>query len=205
MANPEKDDVKTTENSEPEEVQEVEATCVEDSAQVVEEDVVEDELSELEKALTEVEEWKDRYMRLQAEWDTYRRRMAEQRQEEKLRATENMVKSLIPVIDDFERTIDYANTNGEEGLLDGVVAVHSKMLNVLISDGVEVLNPEQEAFNALEAQAVGTVEDDSVPEETVIDVFQKGYKMGIKVLRPAMVRVSTGGPRREVEDEQHEE
>ena len=205
MANPEKDDVKTTENSEPEEVQEVEATCVEDSAQVVEEDVVEEELSELDKALTEVEEWKDRYMRLQAEWDTYRRRMAEQRQEEKLRATENMVKSLIPVIDDFERTINYANTNGEEGLFDGVVAVHSKMLNVLISDGVEVLNPEQEAFNALEAQAVGTVEDDSVPEETVIDVFQKGYKMGIKVLRPAMVRVSTGGPRREVEDEQHEE
>ena len=54
-------------------------------------------------------EWQDKFLRLHAEWDTYRRRTAEQREAEKARAAEKLVTSLLPVIDDFERTIDYAD------------------------------------------------------------------------------------------------
>lgn len=149
------------------------------------------------RAQAEAKEWQDKFMRLHAEWDTYRRRTAEQRTTEKALATEKLVTSLLPVIDDFERTVDYAVKNGETGLLDGVKAVHAKFVGVLSKSGVEVVDPAGEAFDALEAQAVATVPDDSVPDETVNEVYQKGYKMGPKVLRPAMVTVTTGGPKRE--------
>ena len=72
--------------------------------------------------------------------------------------------------------------------------------DLLEKDGVEVISPEGQAFDALEAQAVATVDDPSVPDETVAQVYQKGYRMGAKVLRPAMVTVTTGGPKREVEE-----
>lgn len=149
------------------------------------------------QAQAEVAEWKDKYMRLHAEWDTYRRRTNEQREAEKARATEKLVTSLLPVLDDFERTIAYANDNGEAGLLGGVQAVHTKLVDTLVKGGVEVIDPAGEAFDALEAQAVATVDDPSVPDETVAQVYQKGYRMGTKVLRAAMVTVTTGGPKRE--------
>lgn len=149
------------------------------------------------KATAEVAEWKDKYVRLHAEWDTYRRRINEQREEEKARATEKLVVSLLPLLDDLERTIDYAEKNGEQGLLGGVQAVLAKFVDTLQKDGVQMIDPKGEAFNALEDQAVGTVDDASQPDETVAEVYQKGYKMGSKVLRPAMVTVTTGGPKRE--------
>ena len=158
----------------------------------------------VEKAQAEAKDWQDKYLRLYAEWDTYRRRTAEQREQERLRAGEKLVEKLLPVIDDFERTIDYAEKNGEAGLIDGVKAVHSKFVNVLETGGVQVINPAGQAFDALECQAVATVDDASVPDETVHEVYQKGYKMGTKVLRAAMVTVTTGGPKRpkpESEDE----
>lgn len=158
----------------------------------------------VEKVQAEAKDWQDKYLRLHAEWDTYRRRTAEQREQERLRAGEKLVEKLLPVIDDFERTIDYAEKNGEAGLIDGVKAVHSKFVNVLETGGVQVINPAGQAFDALECQAVATVDDASVPDETVHEVYQKGYKMGTKVLRAAMVTVTTGGPKRpkpESEDE----
>lgn len=167
-----------------------------------EEVLTNDEL--VEKAQAETKDWQDKYLRLHAEWDTYRRRTAEQREQERLRAGEKLVEKLLPVIDDFERTIDYAEKNGEAGLIDGVKAVHSKFVNVLETGGVQVINPAGQAFDALECQAVATVDDASVPDETVHEVYQKGYKMGTKVLRAAMVTVTTGGPKRpkpESEDE----
>ena len=148
------------------------------------------------QAQAEAKDWQDKYLRLHAEWDTYRRRTAEQREQERVRAGEKLVEKLLPVIDDFERTIDYAEKNGEAGLIDGVKAVHNKFVNVLESGGVQVINPAGEAFDALECQAVATVDDASVPDETVHQVYQKGYKMGTKVLRAAMVTVTTGGPKR---------
>lgn len=161
--------------------------------------------AELAAAKAEAAEWKDKFMRLHAEWDTYRRRTNEQREAEKVRAAEKLVTSLLPVIDDFERTIDYAEKNGEGELLGGVRAVHSKFVGVLEKDGVEVIDPAGEAFDALEAQAVATVPDTEVFDETVHEVYQKGYRLGAKVIRPAMVTVTTGGPKRPKPEEDETE
>ena len=161
--------------------------------------------AELAAAKAEAAEWKDKFMRLHAEWDTYRRRTNEQREAEKVRAAEKLVTSLLPVIDDFERTIDYAEKNGEGELLGGVRAVHSKFVGVLEKDGVEVIDPAGEAFDALEAQAVATVPDTEAFDETVHEVYQKGYRLGAKVIRPAMVTVTTGGPKRPKPEEDETE
>ena len=182
------------------------------AAEAVEAEVLEGEPEEAEKpaedaedaegekpaddAKAEAAEWKDKFIRLHAEWDTYRRRTNEQREAEKVRAAEKLVTSLLPVIDDFERTIDYAEKNGEGELLGGVRAVHSKFVGVLEKDGVEVIDPAGEAFDALEAQAIATVPDTEAFDETVHEVYQKGYRLGAKVIRPAMVTVTTGGPKR---------
>ena len=109
----------------------IEAEVIEDAGPSADEQVA--------QAKAEAQDWQDKYLRLHAEWDTYRRRTTEQREVEKARATEKLVTSLLPVIDDFERTIDYATKNGEGGLFDGVKAVHAKLVDVLKKDGVEVL------------------------------------------------------------------
>ena len=160
---------------------------------------------ELEKLRKEASDWQDRYLRLHAEWDTYRRRTTEQRAEEKARAAEKLVESMLPVLDDFERSIAYATENGEAGLLEGVKAVQAKLMDVLVKGGVKVIDPAGEAFDALEAQAVGTVPDEEAFDETVHDVYQKGYKMGKKVIRPAMVTITTGGPKRPKPEESGDE
>lgn len=161
-----------------------------------------EESEALAAAKAEAADWQDKYVRLHAEWDTYRRRMGEQREAEKVRATEKLMESLLPVLDDFVRTVDYAETNGETGLLGGVKAVQTKLTDTLAKGGLEVINPEGEAFDALACQAVGTVDDPSVPDETVAQVYQLGYRMGDKVLRPAMVTITTGGPKREKPEEE---
>lgn len=205
MTAPEKDEVREDQVVEETEAAETAASEAEDT-QVAEQapegnDSENEAEDSIEAAKKEAAAWQDKYLRLHAEWDTYRRRMNEQREEEKARAAEKLVEGLIPVIDDFERSIDYAEKNGETGLLGGVQAVHTKMLEVLTKHGVEMIDPKGEAFNALEALAVATVDDPSVPDETVAEVYQKGYRMGNKVIRSAMVTVTQGGPKREVEEE----
>lgn len=175
---------------------ELEQAAAEAVASVIEES------EELAAAKAEAADWQDKYVRLHAEWDTYRRRMTEQREAEKVRATEKLMESLIPVLDDFARTVDYAETNGETGLLGGVKAVQAKLSDTLAKGGLVVISPAGEAFDALECQAVGTVDDPSVPDETVAQVYQPGYKMGTKVIRPAMVTITTGGPKREKPEEE---
>lgn len=91
-------------------------------------------------AKAEAADWQDKYVRLHAEWDTYRRRMGEQREAEKARATEKLMESLLPVLDDFVRTVDYAEQNGETGLLGGVKAVQTKLVDTLAKGGLQVLS-----------------------------------------------------------------
>ena len=207
-------------NSE-EEVKDTAATDAEPEAEVVDAEIVEeadspepsgDEASEeasaeaaVAKAKEEAAEWQGKYLRLHAEWDTYRRRMKEQREEESRRATEKLVEDIIPVLDDFERSINYANENGEEGLLGGVTAVYAKLNEMLVKEGVEIIDPVGQPYEALEAQAVATVDNPNVPDETVEQVYQKGYRMGNKVIRPAMVTVAVGGPKRETDEEEDNE
>ncbi|MCD8200078.1 MAG: nucleotide exchange factor GrpE [Coriobacteriaceae bacterium] len=155
---------------------------------------------ELEAAKREAAEANDRYVRLQAEWDNFRKRTATEREAERSRAAESLVSDLLPVLDDLDRAIEHAQESGEGGsLTEGVEAVRTKCLDTLAKHKVVPLTPLNEPFDANLHQAVGTREDDSVCEETVVEVLQRGYLMGDKVIRPAMVITSTGGPQRPAE------
>ena len=144
-------------------------------------------------------DWQDKFVRLHADWDNYRKRVDEQRADERARATERLMSDLLVCVDDMTRTIDYATEHGEGDLLSGVVAVNNKFRDVLEKHGLVEIDPTGEPFDPIIAQAVGTVEDVEVFDETVRDVYQKGYRLGIKVLRPAMVTITTGGKKRPAE------
>ena len=160
---------------------------------------------QIEAAKKEASEATERMLRLQADWENYRRRTAAERLAEKERAAEGLVTSLLPVIDDIERAIEHAGVaDGDtqfQQFVDGVSAVHAKMLGVLAKEGVEPVDPAGEPFDPLAHQAVGRVEDTEAFDETVAQVYQKGYRMGDKVIRTAMVTVTYGGPKRPAEPE----
>ena len=174
---------------------------VEEAEKVVAEAEEEPSEDEIAIAKAEAAAMKDKYLRLQAEWDNFRKRTAEQAEDQRVRATERLMGDILPVLDDFERAIAHADTNGEQGLLDGVKAISTKLGNVLEKHGLVTIDPAGEAFDALQHQAVSTVEDTTVPDETVAQVYQKGYRLGVKVIRPAMVVISSGGPKREKPEE----
>lgn len=153
------------------------------------------------KAENAAKEAQDKYLRLQAEWQNFRKRTEQERTNERARANERLVEKLLPVLDDMERAIEHAkNTAGEDANLaqfaDGIQAVHTKMLGVLGGEGVEVIDPAGEPFDPLTHQAVGREENADVYEDTVSQVYQKGYRMGGKVIRSAMVTVTYGGKKR---------
>ena len=184
--------------------------CPSDEAKEANSAFADDIVSEAEEVLAETEclaraeqeaaTLRDKYLRLQAEWDNYRKRSAEEAADMRARAAEKLMGDILPVLDDFERAIAHAEGNGEAGLLEGVKAIDAKLNEVFAKHGLEAIDPANQAFDALEHQAVSTVEDTSVPDETVTQVFQKGYRLGKKILRPAMVTISTGGPKRESDD-----
>lgn len=159
---------------------------------------------QVEAAKREAADATQRLVRLQADWDNYRRRTAAERLAEKERAAEKLVCNLLPVIDDLERAIEHAGASeGDTQMsqfVDGVSAVHAKMLAVLAKEGVEPIDPAGEPFEPLSHQAVGRVEDHDAYDETVAQVYQKGYRMGDKVIRTAMVTVTFGGPKRPAEE-----
>lgn len=187
------------ETAEAAEAAEAEADSIEEEAEAVVADA-----ERVAKAEAEAAAMRDKYLRLQAEWDNYRKRTAEEAGEMRVRAAEKLMGDLLPVMDDFERAIAHAEANGDAGLLDGVKAISTKLSESLGKHGLETIDPAGEAFDALEHQAVGQVEDASVPDETVAQVYQKGYRLGKKVIRPAMVTISTGGPKREAESDDAE-
>ena len=159
---------------------------------------------QIEAAKQQAAEANDRFLRLQADWDNYRRRTAQERLDERQRATEKLVVDLLPVIDDLERAIEHADNLTDPAakqFVEGVSAVCNKLVGVLNKEGVEVVNPVGEAFDPLSHQAVSQIEDTEAYDETVAQVYQKGYRMGGKDIRTAMVVVTHGGPKRPAEPE----
>lgn len=173
-----------------------------------------DELYErLEEATEQVDAAKkdaqdaiDRLARLQADWENFRKRTRQEREAERARAAERLVLGLLPVLDDMERAVDHARQSSAEDeqftqFVDGVQQIHDKMVGILNKDGVEVIDPAGEPFDPLAHQAVGREENTEAYDETVAQVYQKGYRMGGKVIRTAMVTVTFGGPKRPAEGE----
>lgn len=166
---------------------------------------LEEATDQVDAAKKEAKDATERLARLQADWENFRRRTRQEREAEKERAAEKLVIGLLPVLDDMERAVDHARQNGVEDerfvqFVDGVSQVHDKMVGILARQGVEVIDPAGEPFEPLSHQAVGREENAEAFDETVAQVYQRGYRMGGKVIRPAMVTVTYGGPKRPAED-----
>jgi molecular chaperone GrpE len=131
----------------------------------------------------------DSYLRLAADFDNYKKRVARDQADMLRRATERLVKELLPVLDDLERALEAAEEHEEAKLEDGVRLVHRALAEVLRREGVEEIAAEG-AFDPHVHEALLTQPGDGVETGDVLQVLQKGYRLGDKVVRPARVIVA---------------
>ena len=154
------------------------------------------------RLVKENEELKDRALRTAAEMENLRRRTARDVHDARAYAIANFARDMLSVSDNLRRTLDAipdeAKTSGDAGfksLIDGVEITERAMLSALERHGVKKLEPQGEKFNPNFHQAMFEVPNPDVPANTVVQVMQAGYSIGERVLRPAMVGVSKGGPK----------
>ena len=154
------------------------------------EDVVE-EKTEDNKLQEEYDKLNQQYIRLAADFDNYRKRQEQERENLLKFGTENALKKMLDVIDNFERG-EKALQNVEDcqQVKDSFNLVHKQVLDTLQKLGLEEIDAEGKEFDPNFHDAVMRTPSNEYPEETIIAVLQKGYKMGEKVLRPALVNVA---------------
>ena len=147
-----------------------------------------------EKALEEEKakyaELNDKYLRLFSEFDNFRKRTAKEKLDLTATASENVIKDILPVLDDFERALQNMEKNGNEADLQGVTMIFNKLKDTLKKKGLEEIEAMDAEFNTDEHEALTLI---PAPEEDkkgkVMDVIQKGYKLNGKVIRFARVVV----------------
>lgn len=174
--------------------------AADESSAPVDTEVVEAEFEVLQRLMAENEELKDRSLRLAADMENLRRRTGRDVQDARTYAVANFARDMLSVNDNLRRAIDAvpaddAHNATLKSLLDGVELTERGMLTALERHGVKKLNPEGEKFDPNFHQAMFEVENPDVAANTVINVVQTGYSIGDRVLRPAMVGVSKGGPK----------
>lgn len=127
--------------------------------------------------------------RTQADFDNYRKRAARDVSTASARARADLLRELLPVVDNLERALSSAG-EGADGLADGVRLVHSELVAVLERNGVEPIAPEGERFDPTVHEALSTRSENGAEPGMVLDVVQRGYRLDRAVLRPARVVVS---------------
>jgi molecular chaperone GrpE len=147
-------------------------------------------VDELGLAQKERDEYLDALQRLKAEFDNYRKRVARDQQELAARAHERLVKELVPILDDLERALEAAAAHEEATLEEGVRLVHRSLADALAKEGLSEIEADGK-FDPHTQEALLSQPSDA-EEGTVIQVLQKGYKLGDRVLRPARVVISAG-------------
>ena len=139
----------------------------------------------------EVEEWRDKYLRLAAEFENYKRLALKDQREHVRFANEHLLKELLPALDNLERAIGSAREGaGGDALLQGVELTLKQALEVLGRFGVSQMSTEGELFDPTRHQAVARVESSDIPEHGVVKEYQRGYLLHDRVLRAAMVSVA---------------
>jgi molecular chaperone GrpE len=145
---------------------------------------------DLEEVREELDRVNDRHLRLAAEFDNYRKRIERDRQTLVARLQVDLVASLLDVVDDLERVAETGETTTAAAVVEGVRLVEKKFLTILNAAGLEPLDSEGEPFDPETMEAVATVPtDDPARDHVVADVFQRGYRFGEVLVRPARVRV----------------
>jgi molecular chaperone GrpE len=178
-------------------LREAEALAAEKSAPAAEPQapaaVAEAASNRIEDLSAELVETKDRLIRLQADFENYRRRAAREREEAVRYGSQNLFKDLLTTVDNLDRAIDHARKGGGgdlENLLQGVELVQKGLLGLMSRHGVTEVEALGKAFDPAFHEAMAQAPDASVAPNTVIEVLQKGYKLRDRLLRPARVIVA---------------
>ena len=133
----------------------------------------------------------DKYLRLAAEFDNYKRRVQRDQQDTIRFANEKLFKDLLPTLDNLERALQSGREQDRiEGLLEGVDLTYKHFLDTLQKMGIKQVSSVGEVFDPAKHQAVGQVESTTIPENVIVDEYQKGYFVHDRILRPAMVTVA---------------
>jgi molecular chaperone GrpE len=146
--------------------------------------------AEIEELREEVDRLNDRHLRLAAEFDNYRKRNERDRHRLVARLQADLVASLLDVVDDLERVAQSGTGTTPDAVMDGVRLVEKKFRTVLDAAGLEAIDADGELFDPSVMEAMATVPtDDPAEDDLVADVFQRGYRFGEILVRPARVRV----------------
>lgn len=146
---------------------------------------------EYEELIAQAEELKDRYLRVAADFDNYRKRMEREKEEIICYANEKLVSDLLPILDNLERALaaDPEGTN-VEGILEGIRMVSRQLHSVLTGCGLEPVHAVGSTFDPRFHEAVGVLPSGEHDEGTILAELQKGYKLKGKILRHSMVHVA---------------
>ena len=138
----------------------------------------------------ELDEQKDKYARLAAEYDNYRKRTSKEIDLRYADAIADVWKNLINIVDDFERVIKADIPVECQNYKDGVNLIYKKLTEMMASAGIEEIKALNEQFDPELHNAVMHIDSDEAGENEVVEVFMKGYKLGDKVIRFSMVKVA---------------
>jgi molecular chaperone GrpE len=171
----------TTENTEID--QELDEVTLENNANG--EQLIIEELSVEEQLTQDLAKEKDKYLRLFAEFENYKRRTSKERIELFKTANQEVLLAMLPVLDDFDRAMVEISKSEDELLLKGVELIHEKLKNTLVSKGLEQVEVKAgDAFNADFAEAITQIPAPSAKMKgKIVDVLEKGYKLGDKIIR----------------------
>jgi molecular chaperone GrpE len=148
---------------------------------------------ERDKLLNEKQELYDRLLRNQAEFDNARRRAERERSEFVQYAGMEMVREILPVVDDFERALQAGANLGDgpaKTYLKGMELIYQQLLSRLVKLGLEPIDITGQLFDPNLHQAVDRAETDEVPDQTILSEYQRGYSFKGRLLRPSMVKVA---------------
>ncbi len=149
------------------------------------------ETEKLEKNLEEeLGQEKDRYLRLYAEFDNYKKRVARDREELIKYGNESLLYELLPVIDNLEMAMKHSSNDTSAGLAQGVEITLKEFLRVIDKFGLSPIDASGKMFDPSLHHAMTQVERDDIDENMVVEEFRKGYMFREKVLRPSLVAVS---------------
>ena len=133
---------------------------------------------------------KDTYLRLAADFENYKRRSRQEQMDTVQFANATLVERLLPVLDDFHRIVEHAPPDVDESWLKGVTITLQHLDEVLEGIGVSRISAVGEPFDTKLHEAIGSVESEEHPEDTVVEQLRPGYRLHDRVVRPALVRVS---------------
>ena len=191
MENPFKKAVKNDENNIEETTSVVEEPSVEAETEVEVEEKNEEVVSEVNEWQQKYEALNNQYIRLAADFDNYRKRQEQERESLLKYGAESTVKKLIEVVDNFDRGLKAIETVEDcEKVKECYTLAYKNFTDVLNKIGLEQIKAEGEEFDPYLHEAVMRTPTDEKPEDTIIAELQKGYKLGDKVLRPALVNVA---------------